>query len=104
MKTPKTKEQIDAEIVALKELRDKIPKTSFFGDDNVAAIDAQIKVLERKMTDNEVYKEFGDDGFDDDHSDDFSQHALDAALTAADWLVGEEDIGSLAEDWASLVK
>lgn len=52
-----------------------MPRTSFFGDDNWASIEAQIKVLQGK--DAEDYADDGD-------------YRYSAALDAAEWLAGEK--------------
>lgn len=45
-----TPEQIELEIARLKAVHPQVPTHSFFGDDNRAAIDAQIRVLEEGMS------------------------------------------------------
>ena len=48
--TKPTSEQIAAEIALLQAVHPKVPTHSFFGDDNRAAIDAQIRVLQERMS------------------------------------------------------
>jgi hypothetical protein len=91
-KTPKTDAQIAAEIEALRALKPKVPARSHFGDDNHAAIDAQIAVLTERMTKAQVRERFPEDGMD----------KLFMALIAADWmhgdLVGADDTPP-SQDW-----
>jgi hypothetical protein len=75
MKPPE--EQIEAEIAALRELIGRVRRHTACGDDNRAAIDAQINVLERRLSPNEI------------HDDDLSEYELFCALDAALWLAGE---------------
>ena len=42
----RSKEEIKQQIVKLKAARPKVRSHSYFGDDNLAAVDAQIEVLE----------------------------------------------------------
>lgn len=88
----RTKEEIQATIAKLQEMKPNVRRTTFFGDNNHAAIDAQIWVLENEASEDEVYDEFDTD------------HERDNALEAAAWLEGEElDGGGLVEGWQSLV-
>jgi hypothetical protein len=91
-KTPKTDEQIKAEIAALHELKPKLPRISGFGDDNHAAIDAQIAVLTERMTRDQVRERFPENGCD----------KLFMALIASDWAHGEllgTDDTPPSQDW-----
>lgn len=91
----KAEQLIDAEIVALTELKLRVPPESAFGDNNLDAIDAQRAVLIRRMSTDEIYAIFGgEDG------DEFSKYILDCALTARDWLFGEGFAPS--QDWPVL--
>jgi len=79
----KTQEQIKKEIEALKTVRPRVRPTSIFGDNNLAAVDAQIVVLEYNWENNDIYDEY-------DHTDS-SEYILDAALQARQWIDDEED-------------
>ena len=79
----KTQEQITKEIKALKTVRPNVHPRSMFGDDNLAALDAQITVLENNWNNNEIY-----DRFDRTNS---SEHILESALYARQWIDDEED-------------
>jgi hypothetical protein len=89
---PKTDEEISAEIEQLRALKPKVPKLSYFGDDNHAAIDAQITVLTERLDRDQVKARFPEDGCD----------KLFMALIASDWwrghLVGEDDTPP-SQDW-----
>jgi hypothetical protein len=86
-----TPQQVTTEIARLRELRDKVPARTFFGDSNVAAIDAQIEVLTSKWSENAIY-----DRWDDD------ERLLEVALEARHWL--DRDVEPPSDGWAHLVK
>jgi len=88
----KTKKQIKKEIEALKTVRPKVRLHSMFGDDNLAALDAQIEVLENNWDGNDIYDKY-------DHAD-FSEYILESALDARQWIDDLlTEVDSLAEDW-----
>ncbi|KKN26364.1 hypothetical protein LCGC14_0875490 [marine sediment metagenome] len=89
----KTKEQITKEIEALKTIRPNVRPTTFFGDNNLAALDAQIQVLEEYMDEDEIWDEWPEEERD--------EYVRSSALHAFDWTNDDEDPddGSLAEDW-----
>lgn len=107
-KTPKTDAQIEAEIAALEAIKPGVRERTFFGDDNHAAIDAQIRVLRERMDSGKLHDVFGDpaesmDGDEiDDDAIDFDQHALDSALEALDWMTGDSDQQSPSEGWKNV--
>ena len=86
----KTEKQIKKEIEALKTVRPNVRPTSMFGDDNLAALDTQVKVLEENLNNDRIYDAY-------DHCDS-SEYILGSALHARQWINGEEDDG-LAEMW-----
>ncbi len=88
-----TQETIQAEIRTLSLLQPTIRATSAFGDDNRAAVDAQVTVLNENMSRDDIYARFGDTGY-----------ITDSALDARDWLDGESDSELLSENWAGLVQ
>jgi hypothetical protein len=92
----KTEEQIAAEVSALEAVKPKLREFTAFGDNNHAAVDAQLAVLRQRMDHDDVYDAYGDE-----ESEDFDQYTLDAALNAHDWMVGTlaADEGSPSEDW-----
>ena len=67
-------------------------RNSTFGDDNNAQAAAAIIVLQKNMTEDEVYNQFddGDPGFE-------------GARYAAQWLSGDDDISPI-DDWSFLVR
>lgn len=91
----KAAQLIDAEIVALTELKLRVPPESVFGDNNLDAIEAQKAVLLRRMDMDEIYEVFGGE-----YEDEFSKYILDCALIARDWLLGEGLAPS--QDWPVL--
>ena len=97
MSKRKTEDQINAEVAALKALKPTIRERTAFGDDNHAAIEAQISVLRERMGSDEVYDAYGDE-----EADDFDQHTVDAALSAHDWMTGAlaADEDAPAASWA----
>ena len=84
MSKRKTEDQINAEITALVTLKPKVRQHTTFGDDNHAAIEAQLAVLRERMSSDDVYSTYGDED-----ADEFDQHTFDAALSAHDWMTGE---------------
>lgn len=90
---PKTKTEIKAEIEALRFIKPKVRRVSFFGDDNHARIDAEILVLEKDMTEDQIYERFENK----ENSDDCA--TLDSALDARRWMDGDDEDGGLAENW-----
>lgn len=85
MKTP---EVVQTEIGKLIELKPKIRATTFFGDNNRDAIQAQIDVLTDLMDEDDIY-DMGSD--DDDEPGEWTQHEIDSALEAHHWLYEETD-------------
>lgn len=94
----KTQEEIKKEIEALKAVRPNVRPYSMFGDDNLAAFDAQVEVLEQDMDDDEVSDRFDCSGI--------PENVMSSAFHALDWINGEEDFdgGSLAEGWSPIKK
>lgn len=91
-KKPKTDAEVAAEIAALQAVKTQVPKYSHFGDNNHAAINAQIAVLTERMTRDQVRARFPEDGAD----------KLFMALIAADWMEGDlvgPDDTLPSQDW-----
>ncbi len=101
-RTKPTPEQIATEVARLKAVQPRVPAYSLFGDDNHAAIDAQIKVLEEAMSEDEIHDAFGEGAVERE----FSQNTLDCALMTHDWMQGQlaEDEGSPAFGWEAIAK
>ena len=89
--TTKTQEEIKKEIEALKTVRPKVKPYSFFGDDNLAQLDAQIEVLEQDLDSDDISDRY-------DHAG-ISEEIVSAAFDARNWRDGESDVDSLAADW-----
>lgn len=87
----RSQEEIDAEIAKLEELKDKVPGKSMFGDDNQAAVRAEIDVLKEKRSRSDIYKKYGGDIY-----------VCDSALTAWGWMTGDVEQPT-SVDWAELV-
>lgn len=106
MSTMRTTQEINAEIAALKAIKPSVRERSFFGDDNHAAIDAQIAVLTERMSMDEVYSRFGEDDSMDCDIDQPTEHELDCALNAHNWMSGAlaSDEQSPSESWGDLAK
>ena len=102
MKTRPTDEQIEAELVLLRELEPRIRPTSVFGDDNFAAIGAQIDVLSGRLSIDRVHEIYGEDAFID--PEEFDEYILESAVEAADWVAGDlaADMESPATGWKGL--
>ncbi len=82
---------IAAEVAALEAIKPRVRCRTMFGDDNRAAIEAQILVLQSEDPAGAA--------------NDFeleSDHEFQAAYEALTWL-NEDDVASLAESWAELV-
>lgn len=90
--TPPTPEAVAAEIAKLREMKPYVRARTGFGDDNHEAIDAQIEVLEKRLTDSAIYDRFQpiDDESGEPDESGAGAHALDNALEARRWLEGEE--------------
>ncbi len=115
MSTRPTNDQIIAEITELKRLAPLIPAQTAFGDSNEEAIRAEIAALERLWdeddahdaypTDADAVKDQLDPDMDDDEADRIAaenQHALDAAVNAIYWRMGDStDVPSAG--WRGLV-
>lgn len=78
----RTKEEIDAEVAKLREMKPKVRSRTAFGDSNWEAIDAQIEVLEGRRDETWIWDEFPD-GIEDNR--------FDAAQDALRWREGQSD-------------
>ena len=83
-----TVQEVAAEIVALKEMKPYVRQHSAFGDDNHAAMDAQIDVLEKLHSYDEIYDLYK------------VANVMDAAIDAREWLDRGE--GKMSESWRCL--
>lgn len=87
----RTQEEIEQQIDRLKEIRPKVRPYTAFGDDNLAKLDAQVKVLEEDMDSDDIWDEWPQEESD--------MEIRMAAEKACNWLVGESESDDLAEDW-----
>lgn len=94
-KKPKTEAEIIAEIQKLKDIRPKVRPTSFFGDNNLAGVDAMIRVLEERMDEDKVYGVFEGDPDNEEYESDID--LVNTALDAVRWMKGEHDTPSLVD-------
>jgi hypothetical protein len=93
MSNVKTQAEVDAEIVALEALKDKIVPRSAFVDNNGARLLAVINTLRADLTEDQIYSRY-----------EFDMMLLDSALDARRWRRGEEDKGTErpSEGWPLL--
>lgn len=100
MRTP---EEINDTIARLRNYRDRVPSKTGFGDDNHAAIDAQLDVLDNHYDQDDCFDHYDPTGDEDiDFDEGRSEHTLDAARNAAHWLLGESDENP-ADDWVPIL-
>ena len=100
----KSESEISTEIAELLRIRDAVRKTSFFGENNRHAIDAQIAVLKSRMIEDEVHERFGSEAFED--ADEYCEHDFSNAMDALQWMQGESSDSeglSPSELWMPLV-
>lgn len=83
MKTPPPLDRIASEIAGLEALRHHVREFSLVGDDNHAAIDAQVLVLRDRIGAEEATKRAATDPADD--------YVLGCAVIAVEWLAGNLD-------------
>lgn len=101
MRTP---EEIATEIATLKKMKEGLRvKVSKFGDNHENAIDAQIQVLEDKMTEDQVCDDH-DNACEDEPF--FADNEFDNAVEAARWLwqTDSEEEEAPSDAWKSLQK
>jgi hypothetical protein len=95
-----TEDEVKTEIARLKEMKPKVRRKTAFGDDNWEKIDAQIRVLEESMDEDEIYAAWSDDN-DPEHNQDLIHNALDARQ----WMEGDVDEPELpSKGWENLVQ
>lgn len=90
---PPSQKDIDAEIERLIGLRSRIPVTSLWGSDHIAALDAQVSVLRDGMTEDASWDKFVPGAYPD--------NVRDCAAYAACWLEGKESVPPSVE-WENL--
>lgn len=95
-----TQKRIDGEIEWLKANKQKIRRFTMFGDDNHASVDAQIRALEGKFTEEQIYDEWP---AEDAGGDPANDGIRDSALSAINWRDGHERV-SPSKNWQGLVQ
>jgi len=96
-----TAEQIKSEISRLREIMDKVPPTTRFGESNTDAIDAEIEVLENDLSEDDIYSSSCET--EDEEDEKWSFRIRDLALAARRWMDGE-DPESPSKGWEPLVE
>ncbi len=82
----RTKKEIEKQIEEIKKAKTTTPARSAFGDDNHAAMDAQIEVLTKGMDADDVYAKWEDgDNYDK------NRNLIHAAESAVEWLDGDDE-------------
>jgi len=89
-----TKKQIKAEAVKLSKLKPDVRSVSGFGNNNHAAIDAQIRVLKENMGEDEIYDVWGGE----------VNSVRNNALEARFWMDGESEDGSPSYGWKAIAR
>lgn len=92
MKRPK-KEEVLAEIEALKAIKPKVRPTNHFGDSNTEAIEAQLQVIAFDYKDRAIENRYG-------HKD----YIRSAAFDARNWMDGEDLDVAPSESWKELIR
>jgi hypothetical protein len=94
MKYP-TREEIAAEIAALREIKPRVRKRSSFGGDHHAAIERQIQVLTERMTERAIERAAD--------SEEWADNERDEAMAAFEWMAGSyTDYPRLVDEWKEL--
>lgn len=101
----KTNEEITNEIATLKAMKPNVRKTSSFGDNHHDAIEAQIAVLQKGMSEDEIYDTWGStDDEDIDFDEGRVENVVNAAIEAQTWRDDEETtMTAPSEEWKSLL-
>jgi hypothetical protein len=98
----KTKEQVKAQATLLSEMKPRIRRYSFFGDDNWAKIDVQIKVLEEDMSEDELNDYVDEQQGELDLTDDQKYELSSVGFEAIEWRDGTLDEPPF-DGWKSLL-
>ncbi len=107
--SPPTKAQIKAEIKKLKAMKPFIPVKSMFGDNNHNSIDADIAVMEKNLTEEQIEERYlprdedGDD-IEDDHENGKTADIEHSARMTRYWMDGAPRLGEGAptKGWEAL--
>ncbi len=93
----KSELEIADEVQRLRDLLPKIWDRCDHASVNRASIHAEITVLEKRMTEEEVEAAFGNND-----SPEYQAYIFDSALGAFDWMVGKSDDRS-SDEWSLLL-
>lgn len=106
MKAP-TKKQINQQIAALKKMKPRVLHFSGFDDDHHAAIDAQVSVLENRLTEDDLYEKQSEClDMECSGEDDINWHIdniYESGLEAARWLAGDPEAVKPTDNWKPLM-
>lgn len=83
MHTRRSKEEVDAEIQRLKDIRPRLRPTTSFGEDNLEALEATIEALEEDLSESDCWNKLDEE--------EWSQHVFDWAEPAVLWREGVSD-------------
>lgn len=89
--TPKTEEQVKAEVTLLLGMKPRIRQFSFFGEDNWVKIDVQVKVLEDDMNEDELNDYVDEQQEELDLTDDQKYELSSVGFEAVEWRDGTLD-------------
>lgn len=95
-----TQKQIEVEIKNLQEIAPKVRRHSAFGDDNRAAVEAQIEVLKERMDEDAIYDRADENKAAEEEL--WAESVKESALEARRWLDGDEDT-TPSKGWEGLV-
>ncbi len=87
----RSKQEIVNGLRDLRTLRNKIPRTTAFDDDNRQAIRAEIHVIGAELTMEQVFDKY----------EDGEQYTLSSALNALGWL--RDDAAPTSEGWTEMI-
>lgn len=90
----RTKKEIQKMVKALKAIKAKTPKQSFFNDDNHAMIDAQIAVMQGKKKPDDYYVDETSEDYQDGDNELWGY-----ANRAEQWLKCEITDEEIIEEW-----
>lgn len=96
MKTKPTEEEIQEQVTWLKTNKRKIVQINAFEEDNWAKIDAEIKVLENALSEDEV--------IDLRESEEWTDGQYDSAMSALAWRDEGDSEAKPSANWSGLVK
>lgn len=99
----KSQDEVTQEIEKLRVMLPKVRPFTMFGDNNRYAIEAQIEALETEMDDDDIFAKLEEEDLDGELVGEWPQHTVDAALSAAQWRDGDEEMCP-SESWKDLVQ